>query len=955
MKHTQIYLLILFVFASISLFGQRRTNTDYLEAKQSVVVGQGTKTTDAILDIISTDKGAILPRMTETQRDNLSDVAGLIVFNTTAGTYQYNTGSGWVDFGSGSGGGVEKVASNGSILDMSKSAGDLIFSYDVGAWYIVQADSIAGYEVDSVAVIPVSSGYAVLQELREKRRVDVRKLGIESGTNYTNAQLQIVNKYPHGVSFPNDTFSFRNWQIINQDNLDIHFDNTTLVFPSGTSISVEDTIDTDGFELPQIAIVNVKDISLTGKLLVDHEYNSPSFSLPTSGGAAGSVNISAGVDYQEYGDIVISGITTKGSYFIPLKIESPQTWVPYDSLMWRNITFTDCHSDMSAALIQTRVVANNIRVYDCTMEIDRDKSIFGTSDETKAFGFSLDVNSTAKVNLHVSGLYSKYGGAGFYQNIHNVQLENIVSEDWGYFPLSSGNKGDIVTPAWKAANPGDWDAATMIEYAGGQAIKIDNYYYRPDRVFIIENFEARNTNQHPGTYSEVLLVEAGNENLILTDSYIDDVVRYSSIPGNPEGVARKGLIENVVFNENAVLRINRGTTVNNCVFRDTVSLVSSGKQYEIDTTSTWKAGLFVTTTDEFQRVRINDCVFTNRGISALGDTRIEVNNCSFEGYSEINCGSTLTTRSELIVKNSYGGRYRQSLTGTSDSLEIRFINHDRLGMNSTTFNNLQSSPYCEVRNCIIINYDSTEVADLQTSIDATLTENSRLPSDLKAKSITLNSGSGPWQNYQTARGSSISSGAYVIETDIPFTSGAYFMIKVNFYRYYVTATRQIGSITAGSYLASVPDFYNEQAISTGEWGGTDKIRFAANADNEVVIIIGETSDSYGSYACHFVFDDLKFSDINYVPNVSNWTFKNDTDISEYTVKQTVTGTQLKTDQNGDLYLNAAKTVGVITGTGSPESSVTASVGALYIRTDGGTSTTLYVKESGTGNTGWVAK
>jgi hypothetical protein len=136
-------------------------------------------------------------------------------------------------------------------------------------------------------------------------------------------------------------------------------------------------------------------------------------------------------------------------------------------------------------------------------------------------------------------------------------------------------------------------------------------------------------------------------------------------------------------------------------------------------------------------------------------------------------------------------------------LEIRFINHDRLGMNSTTFNNLQSSPYCEVRNCIIINYDSTEVADLQTSIDATLTENSRLPSDLKAKSITLNSGSGPWQNYQTARGSSISSGAYVIETDIPFTSGAYFMIKVNFYRYYVTATRQIGSITAGSYLASL--------------------------------------------------------------------------------------------------------------------------------------------------------
>lgn len=43
------------------------------------------------------------------------------------------------------------------------------------------------------------------------------------------------------------------------------------------------------------------------------------------------------------------------------------------------------------------------------------------------------------------------------------------------------------------------------------------------------------------------------------------------------------------------------------------------------------------------------------------------------------------------------------------------------------------------------------------------------------------------------------------------------------------------------------------------------------------------------------------------------------------------------------------------GAGDPNSSVTAPVGSLYLRTDGGAGTTLYVKESGTGNTGWVAK
>ena len=43
------------------------------------------------------------------------------------------------------------------------------------------------------------------------------------------------------------------------------------------------------------------------------------------------------------------------------------------------------------------------------------------------------------------------------------------------------------------------------------------------------------------------------------------------------------------------------------------------------------------------------------------------------------------------------------------------------------------------------------------------------------------------------------------------------------------------------------------------------------------------------------------------------------------------------------------------GTSSPESVKTAPVGSLYTRTDGGASTTLYVKESGAGNTGWIAK
>ena len=52
--------------------------------------------------------------------------------------------------------------------------------------------------------------------------------------------------------------------------------------------------------------------------------------------------------------------------------------------------------------------------------------------------------------------------------------------------------------------------------------------------------------------------------------------------------------------------------------------------------------------------------------------------------------------------------------------------------------------------------------------------------------------------------------------------------------------------------------------------------------------------------------------------------------------------------------NGANEVKIKSGTGSPEGSLTATVGSVFLRTDGGENTTLYVKEVGAGNTGWTA-
>ena len=56
-----------------------------------------------------------------------------------------------------------------------------------------------------------------------------------------------------------------------------------------------------------------------------------------------------------------------------------------------------------------------------------------------------------------------------------------------------------------------------------------------------------------------------------------------------------------------------------------------------------------------------------------------------------------------------------------------------------------------------------------------------------------------------------------------------------------------------------------------------------------------------------------------------------------------------------LFRGVPQTAFIMWGDGSPEGVVPGPVGSVFLRTNGGASTTCYVKESGTGNTGWVAK
>jgi len=74
-------------------------------------------------------------------------------------------------------------------------------------------------------------------------------------------------------------------------------------------------------------------------------------------------------------------------------------------------------------------------------------------------------------------------------------------------------------------------------------------------------------------------------------------------------------------------------------------------------------------------------------------------------------------------------------------------------------------------------------------------------------------------------------------------------------------------------------------------------------------------------------------------------------INAVTADYTISGATLYLRTGGNACTTGPN---VWSGSGTPEGNVTATVGSTYQRRDGGPSSTFYYKESGTGNTGWVA-
>lgn len=160
MKKLISLLLVVSQFAGLSIAGT--TRVDSLVAKGSVSasgalsgasvttsagavvgttasVGKGSApSSDAILEVTSTTKGLLPPRMTQTQRDSIgTPTAGLTIYNTTTNKLNVYNNASWVEVGSGSGGGGINYVTN-SDFENNATTGFSTFAD------VAQADPVDG-------------------------------------------------------------------------------------------------------------------------------------------------------------------------------------------------------------------------------------------------------------------------------------------------------------------------------------------------------------------------------------------------------------------------------------------------------------------------------------------------------------------------------------------------------------------------------------------------------------------------------------------------------------------------------------------------------------------------------------------------------------------------------------------------------------------------------------------
>lgn len=169
-----ILTLIIITIFSNGLFGQ-------INFEQSTSINQdGTNPhSSAILDLKSTEKGMLIPRMTSTQRFAISATEGLMVYDTDKESFWYHNGTAWVEISTMAGfeldnGVVRNIGYNNSNVDFifgdselpqngqNSSSNHFFFDKSIAAFRTGESQSSMNSVTDSLGRSSFGAGFNVL-------------------------------------------------------------------------------------------------------------------------------------------------------------------------------------------------------------------------------------------------------------------------------------------------------------------------------------------------------------------------------------------------------------------------------------------------------------------------------------------------------------------------------------------------------------------------------------------------------------------------------------------------------------------------------------------------------------------------------------------------------------------------------------------------------------------------
>lgn len=104
----------------------------YINAQEAIGINTSTPDASSILDVVSTDKGVLIPRMTATQRTAISSPAnGLLVYETTTNTFWFHNGTSWIQLVSSTSTDEIADADGDTRIQVEESVDDDIIRFDL--------------------------------------------------------------------------------------------------------------------------------------------------------------------------------------------------------------------------------------------------------------------------------------------------------------------------------------------------------------------------------------------------------------------------------------------------------------------------------------------------------------------------------------------------------------------------------------------------------------------------------------------------------------------------------------------------------------------------------------------------------------------------------------------------------------------------------------------------------